>query len=259
MISDLRYAIRMLLKSPGFTFIAVLTLALGIGANSAIFSVIDAVLLRSLPFPNPDRLTMIWASAPQHPGEERGVHSFPDYEDLRAQNHTFTALAAYTGASTIWGTGEESAAVPGIAATSDLFAVLGSQPILGRGFSREDEKAGAPRVVVITYPFWQKRFGGDPNIIGRQIKSALGAQKHQMLALILRQSLTMAAIGIALGILGAFAATRLLSALLFGVGTTDLVTYGAVIPLLGAAALLAAFFPARRAMKVDPIIALRYE
>ncbi len=119
MLIDLRYAFRQLVKSPGFTFIAVLTLALGIGANSAIFSVIDTVLLRSLPFPNPDRLTTVWASAPQHPGDDRQVHSYPDYLDLRAQNHTFSALAAYTGASTIWGIGENSEDVPGIAATSD--------------------------------------------------------------------------------------------------------------------------------------------
>ena len=113
MLNDLRYALRQLIKSPGFTFVAVLTLALGIGANSAIFSVIDAVLLRSLPFPNPDRLAMVWATAPQHPGEDKVVHSLPDFRDLRAQNHTFAAMAAYTGASAIWGTGENSEDVPG--------------------------------------------------------------------------------------------------------------------------------------------------
>jgi putative ABC transport system permease protein len=91
------------------------------------------------------------------------------------------------------------------------------------------------------------------------IRMALGAQRQQMMAMILRQSLTMAAIGIGVGLLGAFAATRLLSALLFGVGTTDLITYGAVVLLLGAAALIAGLLPARRAMKVDPVIALRYE
>ena len=169
MLNDLRFAFRQLIKSPGFTLVAVLTLALGIGANSAIFSVIDAVLLRSLPFPNADRLTMIWASAPQHPGEDRQVHSYLDYVDLRAQNHTFAALAAYTGASAIWGTGEESEDVAGVAATSDLFDVLGTRPLLGRGFGREDEKAGAPRVVVIGYQFWQRHFAGDRNIIGRQV------------------------------------------------------------------------------------------
>ena len=95
LMNDLRYAFRQLIKSPGFTLVAVITLALGIGANSAIFSVIDAVLLRSLPFPNPDRLTMVWATAPQHPGEDKQVHSYPDFLDLRAQNHTFAALAAY--------------------------------------------------------------------------------------------------------------------------------------------------------------------
>ena len=171
-MTDLRYAFRQLIKSPGFTLVAVLTLALGIGANSAIFSVIDAVLLRSLPFPDPSRLTMIWATAPQHPGDDRQVHSYPDYLDLRAQNHTFAALAAYTSASTIWGTGEDSADVPGLAATSDIFAVLGTKPLLGRGFSRADEEPGAARVVVISYRFWQRRFAGDPNVIGKEIRSA---------------------------------------------------------------------------------------
>ena len=172
MLNDLRYALRQLIKSPGFTFIAVLTLALGIGANSAIFSVIDAVLLRSLPFPNPDRLTMVWATAPQRPGEDRQVHSYPDYLDLRAQNHTFAAMAAYTHASTIWGTGENAEDVAGIATTSDIFAVLGTPPLLGRGFSREDDKPEAARVVVIGYSFWQRRFAGDPKIIGKQVTIA---------------------------------------------------------------------------------------
>lgn len=169
MIADLKYALRTLFKSPGFTLVAVVTLALGIGANSAIFSVIDAVLLRSLPFPNPDRLAMVWAKAPQHPGEDKQVHSYPDYLDLRAQNHTFSALAAFSTASAIWGTGENSEDVPGLAATSDIFNVLGVRAVLGRGFSREDEKPDAPRVVVISHAFWKRYFAGDPQIIGRQV------------------------------------------------------------------------------------------
>jgi putative ABC transport system permease protein len=168
MLNDLRYALRQLIKSPGFTLVAVLTLALGIGANSAIFSVIDAVLLRSLPFPNPDRLTMVWATTPQHPGEDKAVHSLPDFRDLRAQNHTFAAMSAYTGVSAIWGTGENSEDVPGLAATSDIFDVLGVRPLLGRGFGPEDDKPDAARVVVISHSFWQRHFGSDPKIIGQQ-------------------------------------------------------------------------------------------
>ncbi len=171
-MTDLRYAFRQLIKSPGFTLIAVITLALGIGANSAIFSVIDTVLLRSLPFPHPDRLAMIWAKAPQHPGEDKQVHSYPDFLDLRAQNHTFGALAAYSQVSAIWGNGANSEDVPGLAATSDIFEVLGIRPLFGRGFSREDEKPDAARVVVISYEFWQRRFGGDANIIGKQTTMA---------------------------------------------------------------------------------------
>ena len=168
-MNDLRYAFRQLLKSPAFTLVALATLALGIGANSAIFSVIDTVLLRSLPFPQADRLTMIWESAPQHPGDERQVHSYPDYLDLRAQNHTFAAMAAYSDASVIWGTGEESEDVPGLAVTSDIFSVLGTPPLFGRGFSRADEKPEAERVVVLSYSFWQRRFAADPHVLGRKV------------------------------------------------------------------------------------------
>jgi putative ABC transport system permease protein len=172
LMNDLRHAFRQLIKSPGFTLVAVITLALGIGANSAIFSGIDAVLLRSLPFPNPDRLAMVWATAPQHPGEDKQVQSYPDFLDLRAQNHTFSALAAFSTASAIWGTGQNAEDVPGLAATSDIFDVLGVRPQLGRGFSPEDEKLGATRVVVISHAFWKRYFGGDPNIIGRQVTMA---------------------------------------------------------------------------------------
>ena len=171
-MNDLRYALRQLRKSPGFTFVAVLTLALGIGANTAIFSVIDAVLLRPLPFPNAPRLTMIWATAPQHPDNDRQSQSYPDYADLRANNHTFSALAAYTSVSTIWGSGEDSEDVSGLAITADIFDVLGSRPLLGRGFSREDENPEAARVAVISHSFWQRRFAGDPQILGKQVTMA---------------------------------------------------------------------------------------
>ena len=111
---------------------------------------------------------MVWATTPQNPGEDKAVHSLPDFRDLRAQNHTFAAMSAYTGVSAIWGTGENSEDVPGLAATSDIFAVLGVRPLLGRGFGPEDDKPDAARVVVISHSFWQRHFAGDPKIIGQQ-------------------------------------------------------------------------------------------
>jgi len=172
MLNDFRYALRMLTKSPGFSIITILTLALGIGANSAIFGVINTVLLQPLRFPNPRQLVMVYAKAPQHPDEPRGTHSYPDYVDFQNRNQTFTAMTAYTGVSAIWGTGDDSADVPGLAATSDIFDVLQTRPILGRGFSRDDDKPNAALVVVLGYDFWKRRFAGDPRVIGQEVTLA---------------------------------------------------------------------------------------
>lgn len=172
MTADLRYAFRMLLKSPGFSLIAILTLALGIGANSAIFSVIDAVLLRPLPFPQPNELVMLW-SAPDN-GNGRETHSLPDYEDFRAQAKSFGALSAYTQASTVLSSGGDPIELRGLAATSDLFDVLQVRPMLGRAYTRAEDNP-ATRVVVFTYEAWQRYFNGDPKIIGRQVRLALNS------------------------------------------------------------------------------------
>lgn len=170
MITDFRYAFRMLLKSPGFSLIAIITLALGIGANSAIFSVIDTVLLRPLPFPQPNELAMLW-SAPDN-GAGRETQSFPDYEDFRTQANSFQALSSYVGASTVLNTKGDPIELEGVAATSDFFSVLKVSPILGRAFTREDGHSET-RVVIFTYEAWQRYFNGDPNILGRQVRLAL--------------------------------------------------------------------------------------
>ena len=169
-MTDLQYAFRMLLKSPSFSLIAILTLALGIGANSAIFSVIDTVLLRPLPFQKPNELAMLW-SAPDG-GTGRETHSFPDYEDFRAQAKSFSALSAYVQASTVLSANGDPIGLEGIAATSDIFSVLGVAPLLGRAYTRAED-APAARVVVLTYETWQRYFNGDPKIIGRQVRLAL--------------------------------------------------------------------------------------
>jgi putative ABC transport system permease protein len=170
MLTDLKYALRMLVKAPGFTAVAVLTLALGIGANSAIFSVIDAVMLRPLPFAKPHELIAVWSKVK---GEtERETSSLPDYVDLRDQSQTIDAMFAYTLASTILGTGNQSRQMEGVALTSDVFRTLGVAPFLGRTFTRDEEKADS-LVVVLTYETWQRYFNSDPNIVGRQILMSL--------------------------------------------------------------------------------------
>jgi len=175
-IPDFRFALRMLAKTPGFAVIAVLTLALGIGANSAIFSVIDSVLLRPLPFSNPHQLVALWGKP--HHGGERETDCFPDYADFRDQSQTLDSLFAFTLASGVLGTGAESHELRGLAVTSDIFRVLDVQPFIGRGYTRAEDNPDA-RVIVFTYEGWQKYFNRDPNIIGRQI--LLGLRPHTVI------------------------------------------------------------------------------
>jgi putative ABC transport system permease protein len=167
MISDLKYALRMLLKTPGFTIIAILTLALGIGANSAIFSVIDAVLLHPLPFPKPNQLVAVW-SAVAHDKLEKETESVPDYVDLRDQSQTLSALAAFTRSGAVLNQTEEARQLYGVAITSDIFSVLGVPPARGRVYTREDDNVDA-RVVVLTDYAWKTYFNGDPEIVGKQV------------------------------------------------------------------------------------------
>jgi putative ABC transport system permease protein len=170
MKSDLKYALRMLLKAPGFAIIAILTLALGIGANSAIFSVIDTVLLRPLPFSEPDQLISVWSKVPNESEKETG--SFLDYTDIRDQSQTIDSMFAYTRAAGVFGSGNESNLVEGLAVTSDIFRVLAVRPFLGRTFTREEESKNS-FVVVLTYEAWQRYFNSDPHIVGRQILMSL--------------------------------------------------------------------------------------
>src|SRR5919201_713244 len=171
MLSDLRFAFRQLLKTPGFTAVAVLTLALGIGANTAIFSVVDAVLLRPLPIPEPDRVVHVWES---WRGEGTAPVAWPKFIDWKQQNQSFEAIAACN-----WGqgftlmTGDKPELVSGRAVSSGFFSVLKIQPIKGRSFIPDDEKAGAAPVAMISHSLWKNRFNSDPGIIGRTIQLSL--------------------------------------------------------------------------------------
>ena len=143
-MNDLRFAIRQLIKSPGFTVIAVITLALGIGANSAIFSVIDTVLLRPLAFPHPDQLVMVWSNNLTDEPNGRYTSSFPNFHDYRARSQSFTAMAAYSGAGAVLSGAGEARELNGVATDGDFFDVLGVKPMLGRVYTAQESTAGAP-------------------------------------------------------------------------------------------------------------------
>jgi putative ABC transport system permease protein len=169
MWQDLRYGVRKLLKSPGFSLVAVMTLALGIGANTAIFSVVNAVLLRPLPFERPEELVRVFGTRASRNSFSR-PHSYLNFSDMRAQNQTFEALAAYTGATSALSGSDAPEQITGVVSTGDIFRVLGTKPLLGRLLEPGDERPGGSNAVVISHGLWQRRFGGDPRIVGRAIR-----------------------------------------------------------------------------------------
>jgi predicted permease len=167
LLQDLRYSLRQLRKSPGFTAVAVITLALGIGANTAIFSVVNAVLLRPLPYPDADRLMMVWEQNP-HRGWFENIVSGANFRDWQKQNHVFTDMAAFESNSFNLAGENNAEEVAGERVTSNLFSVLGVQPLRGRLFLPEEETQDRAAVIV-SYGLWQQRYGGDPALIGRHI------------------------------------------------------------------------------------------
>jgi putative ABC transport system permease protein len=167
LFQDLRYGLRQLRRSPGFAAVALLTLALGIGANTVMFTVADAVLLRPLPFPHPDRLVMLWRTNLKG-SPSSGTLSYPEFLDYRRQDHAFSHMAAFRSGVDFTLTGRGQAArLRGAVVSADIFRLLGVQPILGRGFSAADDKpAAAGLPVVISHQLWVSEFGSDRDIVG---------------------------------------------------------------------------------------------
>jgi putative ABC transport system permease protein len=165
-LRDARYGIRQLAKAPGFTAVAVLTLAFGIGATTAIFSVVDGVLLRPLPYPEPDSLVRVHEVVPQYGLFSVAPASFLDW---RQQNTVFDGIAAYASASATFTDANGPDRITGALITWDLFHVLRVAPALGRSFTADDDRPGAGNVIVISHGLWQRRFGGDAQVVGRTI------------------------------------------------------------------------------------------
>jgi predicted permease len=168
-VQDLRYSIRMLLKSPGFTIVAVLTLVLGIGANVATFSVVYAVLLRPLPFPHPEQLVRLFDDL-RGPNEQDVGMSAPELWDLQERSGVFQDLSAVAPSSSAVGGGDRTVRAESLVTSPDYFALLGAKPELGRVYTRQDAVPGFLESVVISNGFWRRNFGSDPNIIGRKIR-----------------------------------------------------------------------------------------
>src|SRR6266581_8068706 len=170
LLQDLRYAVRMLLKNPGFTAVAVLTLALGIGANTAIFSVVNGVVLRPLPFPAADRLVMIHAIHQSDSQRQRWETVFdPDFKEWTEQNRVFDHMAAYGNGQATVLSGGEPVRINSAEVTIDFFSLLGVEPLVGRTFLPEEHQPGGPRAVMLSEGLWRNRFGANPSIVGQGI------------------------------------------------------------------------------------------
>jgi MacB-like periplasmic core domain/FtsX-like permease family len=369
LLQDLRYSARRLRKTPGFASLVILILALGIGANTAIFTVVEAVLLKPLSYPQPDRIVAASLSVKENPAV-RALYGVADFLAAQADQTSFAAFAAVSppGDSITYTGGREPLQIHGTMATADFFSVLGINPFLGRTFAPGEDRPGHDRVVLLSHAFWRQHFGADPQansgldaapqptlykpyfeagwtswsremfivirtnadpkvaastlrsavrgldgnlpvtdirtmndllsksvaqprfrtlligifaavalllavvgifgvmsyLVGRRtqeigVRMALGASRGNVLGMILGEGLRVVLIGVGLGLIEALLLGRLVKSLLFGVQPADPVTFLSAAVLLTLVALVACWIPARRAMRVDPMVALRHE
>jgi len=165
---DLRYSIRQLRKSPGFTTVAVITLALAIGANTAIFSVANGVLLRSLPYQGSQKLALLWSRG--NDGNNRDQLSFTDIDDYRSKNHVFESLVPFGDWNATFSGDGDPSPIPGMQVGEGYLSLMRVQPLLGRDFLPEEQIEGKDHVIILTYGLWRSRFNGDPHVVGRQVR-----------------------------------------------------------------------------------------
>ncbi|MBV8201971.1 MAG: ABC transporter permease, partial [Acidobacteria bacterium] len=167
-VQDVRLAVRMLRRNPGYAAVAMLTLGLGIGASTAVFSVVESVLLRQPPLADPERLVMVWLDDREH-GFPRDEMSYPRFIDTRRLSASLAGAAAFERQSFVLTGGDEPEPLAGVAASAELFSVLGVHAALGRTFSDGADVAGNDRVVVLSQALWVRRFGADPAVVGRRL------------------------------------------------------------------------------------------
>ena len=176
--ADCRHAVRSLLRSPAFSLVAILTFAIGIGVNTAVFSVFNGVILRSLPYPDADRITMVWMdNRPQNIKED--ITSYPNYRDWRDQSSSYAHLAAFTDSAFNLTGADQPERLNGAMATANFFEVMGVRPILGRLFTEAQETPGNDAVVVLSHGLWQRKFGGTSSVLGQTI--TLNGRPHEII------------------------------------------------------------------------------
>lgn len=246
LLDDLRFSLRTLRKSPGFAALATLALALGIGANTAVFSLLDAVLLRSSPgVADPSGLVSLYRMQKNDPYDEMG---YPDFEDYRDRTRSISGLAAHIGTAISLGGGAPERLIADVV-TGNYFQVLGVAAPRGRLIVPDDDSPrGGHAVAVLNYALWQRKFGADSAMLGRKLE--INGYPFTVVG-VAPEGFNGTAAGLAL--------TRLLSGLLFGLSALDPWTLAAAASLLVLVSLLACYIPARRAAQVDPMVALRSE
>ena len=178
LFQDVRYALRLLTRTPGFAAVAVLTLALGIGANTAIFTVVNALLIRPLPYRHAERLVMVWQDLRARGGPADEWATPGNYADWRKEKAIFDEVAVISGWRPTLTGGAEPEPIPGEQVSHEYFSVLGIDPLLGRTFAASDDVPNAPRVAVISHALWERRFGGDRSLIGQSIP--LSGESHEI-------------------------------------------------------------------------------
>jgi len=179
LLQDVRYGIRMLLKSSGFAAIAILTVGLGIGANTALFSVVNGVLLNPLPYPNASQLVALYG---KYPGDDQAPIAYLNFLDWRRDNQSFSSIALYHNEDYSFTGMGETERVSGYMVSADFFETLGVKPVLGRHFRADDDQVGAAPVVILGGGFWKRRFGASPDMVGKSIN--LNGTSHTIVGVI---------------------------------------------------------------------------
>lgn len=254
MLSEIRFGLRMLARNPSLTALATIALALGIGGSAVIFSVVNAVLLRPLPFPDPDRLVWIWANSPSR-NLTFAFAAYSTYAEWIAGSPSFESISTYAPASATLLVNSEpiSRVTPMTQYVSEAVGTPRLSALLLAAFGMTALLLAAVGIYgVISFSVARRM-----REIG--VRIALGAAGRDVIRMVVAQALVLSSLGVAIGIGGAFALTGVMKGLLFGVTATDPFTYLAVSVLLVAIAALAAYVPARRAARINPSVALRYE